>query len=76
MLIEVQVMNQNPGNWEYTIKGDIIDINPDHIWMIKPFKGLFAVYEFNGNPQYPLYIDTKSRERIKYYFEINTANSK
>lgn len=38
MLIEVQIMARNTGNWKYDIKGKVEIINTDYIKRITPYE--------------------------------------
>jgi hypothetical protein len=69
MLVEVQVIRQNTGNWKYDIKADKELINPAYIVRIKPCpnkeENVFFVHLFGTEERYPLVIDKTSYDNLQ-----------
>jgi hypothetical protein len=74
MLIEVQTMRQNTGNWEYNIKADKELINTDHVVRIRPSteKGVFFVHLVGMEERYPVIIDKPSFDKIAKGLQIKS----
>jgi hypothetical protein len=71
MFIEVQVMRQNTGNWEYTIKAEKVLVNLNTIKMIQPSSvdaggpQVFLVYFLGEDVSRPTVIDKESYKKLK-----------
>lgn len=68
MLVKVQIMGQNTGNWKYDIKAYDVFINPEYIRYISPCPNkdyeVFFVYLVGTEDRYPLVIDKVSFDNI------------
>lgn len=64
--IEVQVMKQNTGNWEYSIKCHIEHLNPAYIKRISPNGNCYNVWMEGDDQQYATaVIDEESFKKLK-----------
>ena len=67
MIVQVQTLNQNTGNWEYSVKGCVEFINVSFIKRITPVKTAYLVY-MEGHT---ITIDRESLDKI---LEIGVKN--